>query len=96
MKICSKKRKTKDSRDAEIAKQLQEEFDRARQEQEVVAEADQAHNIDWSDLAEVNEEHGFGFQQSQIKKRSREDSDEVNAKKQKLEDDAEKKELRDM
>ncbi|GJS56035.1 hypothetical protein Tco_0629397 [Tanacetum coccineum] len=32
------------ARDAEIAKQLQEEFDRARQEQ--VAEADQAHNID--------------------------------------------------
>ncbi|GKA86996.1 reverse transcriptase domain-containing protein, partial [Tanacetum coccineum] len=36
------------ARDAEIAKQLQEEFDRARQEQEVVAEADQAHDIDWS------------------------------------------------
>ncbi|GKB38486.1 hypothetical protein Tco_0883428 [Tanacetum coccineum] len=34
------------SRDTEIAKQLQEEFDRARQEQEVVAEADQAHDID--------------------------------------------------
>ncbi|GJY12914.1 hypothetical protein Tco_0382223 [Tanacetum coccineum] len=37
--------------DAEIAKQLQEEFDRARQEQEVIAEVDQAHDIDWSDLA---------------------------------------------
>ncbi|GJS69174.1 hypothetical protein Tco_0702015 [Tanacetum coccineum] len=37
-------------RDAEIAKQLQEEFNRARQEQEVIAEADQAHDIDWSDL----------------------------------------------
>ncbi|GJT04086.1 hypothetical protein Tco_0838548 [Tanacetum coccineum] len=36
-------------RDAEIAKQLQEEFNRARQEQEVVAEADQAYDIDWSD-----------------------------------------------
>ncbi|GJZ23569.1 hypothetical protein Tco_0561028 [Tanacetum coccineum] len=36
------------ARDAEIAKQLQKEFDRARQEQEVVAEADQAHDIDWS------------------------------------------------
>ncbi|GJZ55570.1 putative ribonuclease H-like domain-containing protein, partial [Tanacetum coccineum] len=36
-------------RDAEIAKQLQEESDKARQEQEVVAEADQAHDIDWSD-----------------------------------------------
>ncbi|GJX27335.1 putative ribonuclease H-like domain-containing protein [Tanacetum coccineum] len=33
-------------RDAKIAKQLQEEFNRARQEQEVVAEADQAHDID--------------------------------------------------
>ncbi|GJV62820.1 hypothetical protein Tco_1473648 [Tanacetum coccineum] len=32
-----------------IAKHLQEEFDRARQEQEVVAEVDQAHDIDWSD-----------------------------------------------
>ncbi|GJY33114.1 hypothetical protein Tco_0417583 [Tanacetum coccineum] len=37
------------ARDAEIAKQLQEEFDRARQEQEVVSKADQAHDIDWSD-----------------------------------------------
>ncbi|GJX66720.1 hypothetical protein Tco_0301063 [Tanacetum coccineum] len=35
--------------DAEIAKQLQEEFDRERQEQEVVDEADQSHDIDWSD-----------------------------------------------
>ncbi|GJU81456.1 hypothetical protein Tco_1283821 [Tanacetum coccineum] len=39
------------ARDAKISKQLQEEFDRARQEQEVVAEADQAYDIDWSDLA---------------------------------------------
>ncbi|GKE05655.1 hypothetical protein Tco_1397673, partial [Tanacetum coccineum] len=39
------------ARDAEIDKQLQEEFDRARQEQEVVAEVDQAHDIDWSDPA---------------------------------------------
>ncbi|GKE63621.1 hypothetical protein Tco_1513988, partial [Tanacetum coccineum] len=38
-------------RDAEIANQLQEEFDRARQEQEAIAEADQAHDIDWSDPA---------------------------------------------
>ncbi|GJU60633.1 hypothetical protein Tco_1238399 [Tanacetum coccineum] len=37
------------ARDAKIAKQLQEEFDRARQKQEVIAEADQAHDIDWSD-----------------------------------------------
>ncbi|GJY13383.1 putative ribonuclease H-like domain-containing protein [Tanacetum coccineum] len=37
------------ARDTEIAKQLQEEFDRVRQEQEVVAEVDQAHDIDWSD-----------------------------------------------
>ncbi|GJZ41456.1 hypothetical protein Tco_0588342 [Tanacetum coccineum] len=57
------------ARDAEITKQLQEKFNRARQEQEVVAESS--------------------------KKRSREDSNEGNAKKQKLEDDAEKKELRD-
>ncbi|GKC05773.1 hypothetical protein Tco_0997383 [Tanacetum coccineum] len=35
------------ARDAEIAKQLQEEFDRARQEQEVVSKVDQAHDIDW-------------------------------------------------
>ncbi|GJX61166.1 hypothetical protein Tco_0294066 [Tanacetum coccineum] len=150
------------ARDAEIAKQLQEEFDRARQEQEVVAEADQAHDIDWSDPAvlryhalqnrsffvaevrknmcmylknqggykqshfkgmsyedirpifervwdqnnafvpkdseiekEVMKRPGFNFQQKSSKKRSREDSDEDNAKKQKLEDDAEKKELRD-
>ncbi|GKB30264.1 hypothetical protein Tco_0869665 [Tanacetum coccineum] len=39
------------ARDAKIAKQLQEEFDRARQEQEVVAEADKAHDIDRSDPA---------------------------------------------
>ncbi|GKD97011.1 hypothetical protein Tco_1380908 [Tanacetum coccineum] len=39
------------ARDAEIAKQLQEEFDRAGQEQEVVAEVDLAHDIDWSDPA---------------------------------------------
>ncbi|GJV99373.1 hypothetical protein Tco_1554625 [Tanacetum coccineum] len=149
-------------RDAEIAKQLQEEFDRARQEQEVVAEADQAHDIDWSDPTilryhavqnrsffkaevrknmciylknqggykqshfkgmkyedirpifervwdknhsfvpkdyeiekEVMKRPGFDFQQKFSKKRSREDSDEENAKKQKLEDDAGKKELRD-
>ncbi|GKB45854.1 hypothetical protein Tco_0896607 [Tanacetum coccineum] len=185
------------ARDAEIAKQLQEEFDRARQEQEVVAEADQAHDIDWSDPAvlryhalqnrsfsvaevrknmcmylknqegykqshfkgmsyedirlifervwdqnhafvpkdseiekEVMKRPGFDFPQKSIKKndkikasgfvqkqpakeekekknddsqqqagsskkRSRKDSDEDNAKKQKLEDDAEKEELRD-
>ncbi|GKC13351.1 hypothetical protein Tco_1010133 [Tanacetum coccineum] len=150
------------ARYAKIAKQLQEEFDRARQEQEVVAEADQAHDIDWSDPAvlryqalqnrsfsvaevrknmclylknqggykqshfkgmsyedirpifervwdqnnafvpkdseiekEVIKRPGFDFQQKSSKKRSREDSDEDNAKKQKLEDDAEKEELRD-
>ncbi|GKD78082.1 hypothetical protein Tco_1340703, partial [Tanacetum coccineum] len=38
------------ARDAEIAKQLQEEIDKARQEQEVVAKADSAQDIiDWSD-----------------------------------------------
>ncbi|GKA58777.1 hypothetical protein Tco_0758090 [Tanacetum coccineum] len=150
------------ARDAEIAKQLQEEFDRARQEQEVVAEADQAHVIDWSapdvlryhalqnryfSVAEVRtnmcmylknqggyklshfkgmsyedirhifervrdqnnafvpkdfeiekevmKRSGFNFQQKSSKKRSREDTNEDNAKKQKLEDDAEKKELKD-
>ncbi|GKD84249.1 hypothetical protein Tco_1351088, partial [Tanacetum coccineum] len=134
----------------------------ARQEQEVVTEADQANNIDWSDppvlryhalqnrsfsKAEVRKNMctylknqggyklshfkgmsyedirpifervcdqnnafvpkdseiekevmtrlGFNFQQKSSKKRSREDSDEDNDKKQKLEDDAEKKELRD-
>ncbi|GKF01841.1 hypothetical protein Tco_0028764 [Tanacetum coccineum] len=148
--------------DAEIAKQLQEDFKRARQEQEVVVEADQAHDIDWSDptvliyhalqnrsfsVAEVRknmcmylknqggykQSHfkgmsykdirpifervwdqnnafipkdskiekevmkrlGFDFQQKSSKKRSREDSDEDNVKKQKLKNDAEKKELRD-
>ncbi|GJU61484.1 hypothetical protein Tco_1243319 [Tanacetum coccineum] len=39
------------ARDAKVAKQLQEEFNKARQEQEVVAEADQTHDIDWSDPA---------------------------------------------
>ncbi|GKC34039.1 hypothetical protein Tco_1046423 [Tanacetum coccineum] len=43
---------------------------------------------------EVMKRPGFSFQQKSSKKRSREDSDEDNAKKQKLEDDAEKKELR--
>ncbi|GJV56997.1 hypothetical protein Tco_1458002 [Tanacetum coccineum] len=44
---------------------------------------------------EVMKRPGFNFQQKSSKKRSREDSDEDNAKKQKLEDDTEKKELRD-
>ncbi|GKE25281.1 hypothetical protein Tco_1436793, partial [Tanacetum coccineum] len=149
------------ARDAEIAKQLQEEFDRARQEQEVVAKAHLAHDINWSNpvvlryhalqnrsfsIAEVRKNmcmylknqggyklsyfkemsykdirpifervwdqnnafvpkdfeikkevmkrSGFTFQQKSSKKRSREDTDEDNAKKQKLEDNAEKKELR--
>ncbi|GKA28100.1 hypothetical protein Tco_0714268 [Tanacetum coccineum] len=46
-----RKKSKKQLEDAKIAKQLQEEFDRARQEQEVVAEADQAHDINWSDHA---------------------------------------------
>ncbi|GJW84099.1 hypothetical protein Tco_0157244 [Tanacetum coccineum] len=50
------------ARDAKIAKQLQEEFNRARQEQEVVAEADQAHDID-----------GGGYKQSHFKGMSYED-----------------------
>ncbi|GJT35440.1 hypothetical protein Tco_0925859 [Tanacetum coccineum] len=44
---------------------------------------------------EVVKRTGFNFQQKSSKKRSREDSDKDNAKKQKLEDDAEKKEFRD-
>ncbi|GJS90540.1 hypothetical protein Tco_0773176 [Tanacetum coccineum] len=88
------------TRDAEIAKQLQEEFDRARQEQEVIAEVDQAHDIDWRGY---KQSHFKGMSYEDIrpifkrssKKRSREDFDEDNAKKQKLEDDAEKKKLRD-
>ncbi|GJZ34650.1 putative ribonuclease H-like domain-containing protein [Tanacetum coccineum] len=150
------------AKDAEIAKQLQADFDKARQEQEVVAKADQAHDIDWSDPAvlryhalqnrsfsvaevrknmcmylknqggykhshfkgmsyedirlifervwdqnnyfvpkdseiekKVMKRPGFDFQQKSSKKRSREDSNEDNAKKQKLEDDAKKEELRD-
>ncbi|GJW88759.1 putative ribonuclease H-like domain-containing protein [Tanacetum coccineum] len=126
MKEDNEKERHRIVRDAEIAKQLQEEFDRARQEQEVVAEANQAHDIDWSDPTvlryhahqnrsfsvaedqnnafvpkdleiekEVMKRFGFNFQQKSGKKRSREDTNEDNAKKQKLEDDAEKKELRD-
>ncbi|GJS72822.1 hypothetical protein Tco_0705663 [Tanacetum coccineum] len=82
------------TRDAEIAKQLQEEFDRARQEQEVVTEADQAHDIDWSDPA-VLRYHALQNRSFSVAERSRKDSYEDNAKKHKLEDDAEKKELRD-
>ncbi|GKB96494.1 hypothetical protein Tco_0982631, partial [Tanacetum coccineum] len=107
---------------------LQEEFNRARQEQEVIAEADQAPDIDWSDpavlryhtvqnrsfsKAEVRKDiciylkNQGGYKQSHFKgmsyedirpifeRRSREDFDEDNAKKQKLKDDVEKKELRD-
>ncbi|GJY40060.1 hypothetical protein Tco_0427330 [Tanacetum coccineum] len=44
---------------------------------------------------EVMKRPGFNFQQKSSKKRSREDTDEDNDKKQRLEDDAEKKELRD-
>ncbi|GJX24384.1 hypothetical protein Tco_0228829 [Tanacetum coccineum] len=44
---------------------------------------------------EVMKRSGFDLQQKSSKKRSREDSDEDNAKKQKLKDDAKKKELRD-
>ncbi|GKC32089.1 hypothetical protein Tco_1039383 [Tanacetum coccineum] len=39
------------ARDAEIAKQFQEEYDRARQEQEIIAKEEQAYVIDWSDPA---------------------------------------------
>ncbi|GJY77365.1 hypothetical protein Tco_0482481 [Tanacetum coccineum] len=57
-------------RDAEIAKQLQEEFDRARQEQEVVAEADQAHDIDWSDpnVLRYHAVHNRSFSKAEVRK----------------------------
>ncbi|GJW54391.1 hypothetical protein Tco_0098476 [Tanacetum coccineum] len=120
------------ARDAEIAKQLQEEFDRARQEQEVVAEADQAHDIDWSDpavlryhavqnrsfsKAEVRKnmciylKNQGGYKLSHFKGMKYEDirpifervwdqnqsfvPKDYEIEKEKLEDDAEKKELRD-
>ncbi|GJX16826.1 hypothetical protein Tco_0217658 [Tanacetum coccineum] len=44
---------------------------------------------------EVMKRSGFNFQQKSTKNISREDTDEDNAKKQKLENDAEKKELND-
>ncbi|GKB27283.1 hypothetical protein Tco_0866684 [Tanacetum coccineum] len=127
------------ARDAEIAKQLQEEFDRARERDknkklsfskakvrnnmciylknqggykqshfkgmkyedirpifERVCDQNQSFVPKDSELEkEVIKRHGFNFQQKSSKKRSREDSDEDNAKKQILEDDAEKKELKD-
>ncbi|GJZ02847.1 hypothetical protein Tco_0520808 [Tanacetum coccineum] len=82
------------ARAAEIAKQLQEEFDRARQVQEV--DQNNAFVPKDSEIEkEVMKRLGFDFQQKSSKKRSREDSDEDNTKKQKLKDDAEKEELRD-
>ncbi|GJW07566.1 hypothetical protein Tco_1569989 [Tanacetum coccineum] len=47
----AEKRKDKGKAIMKEDESLQEEFDRARQEQEVVVEADQAHDIDWSDPA---------------------------------------------
>ncbi|GJU27230.1 hypothetical protein Tco_1165851 [Tanacetum coccineum] len=63
-----------------IAKQLQEEFDRARQEQKVVAEAEQAHDIDWSNPA-VLRYHALQNRSFSVA--------------EKLVDDAKKEELRD-
>ncbi|GKF42304.1 hypothetical protein Tco_0125646, partial [Tanacetum coccineum] len=40
------------ARDAKIAKQLQEEYDKARKK-EAVAEVDTAHVIDWNDPSEI-------------------------------------------
>ncbi|GJX24842.1 putative ribonuclease H-like domain-containing protein [Tanacetum coccineum] len=54
------------ARDAEIAKHIQEEIDIVRQEQEVEPEANQAHDIDWSDPA-------GGYKQSHFKGMSYED-----------------------
>ncbi|GJR43304.1 hypothetical protein Tco_1311407 [Tanacetum coccineum] len=82
------------ARDAEIAKQLQEEFQNRSfskaedQNQYFVPKDSEIEKV-------VMKRPGFDFQQKSSKKRSREDFDEDNAKKQKLEDDAEKKELRD-
>ncbi|GJR12608.1 hypothetical protein Tco_0795260 [Tanacetum coccineum] len=94
----AEKRKDKGKAIMKEDESLQKEFDRARQEQEVVAEVDQAHDIDWSDPAMLRyhalQNRSFSVAESS-KKRSKEDSDEDNAKKQKLEDDAEKEELRD-
>ncbi|GJW03316.1 ribonuclease H-like domain-containing protein [Tanacetum coccineum] len=98
------------ARDAEIAKQLQEEFNRARQEQEKkggsFSKAKVRKNmcIYLKNRGGYKQSHFKGmkyedirpiFEKKSSKKRSREDSDEDNAKKHKLEDDAEKKELRD-
>ncbi|GKB87765.1 hypothetical protein Tco_0960037 [Tanacetum coccineum] len=70
---------------SELAKHYKKNIDRARQNKEVDSEIEK----------EVMKRPGFDFQQKSSKKRSREDSDEDNAKKQKLENDVEKKELRD-
>ncbi|GJR18214.1 hypothetical protein Tco_0966741 [Tanacetum coccineum] len=121
------------ARDAEIAKHLQEEFDRARQEQEVVAKAHLAHDINWSNpvvlryhalqnrsfsIAEVRKnmcmylKNQGGYKLSYFKEMSYKDirpifervwdqnnafvpkDFEIKKEKQKLEDNAEKKELR--
>ncbi|GJV78392.1 hypothetical protein Tco_1509976 [Tanacetum coccineum] len=122
----------KTSADTEILLDQEEPTELVEDLGSVIAEADQAHDIDWSDpavlryhalqnrsfsVAEVRKnmcmylKNQGGYKQSHFKgmsyedirpifeksskKRSREDSDEDNAKKQKLEDDAEKEELRD-
>ncbi|GJU40768.1 hypothetical protein Tco_1193725, partial [Tanacetum coccineum] len=111
----NKEERQRIARDAEIAKQIQEEFDRARQEQEVLSHFkgmtyedirpifervwDQNQSFVPKDSEiekEVMKRPGFDFQQKFSKKRSREDSDEDSAKKQKLENDAEKEEIRDI
>ncbi|GKD75348.1 hypothetical protein Tco_1333630 [Tanacetum coccineum] len=50
-----------------IRRSLQEEFDRARQEQEVVDEADQAHGIDWSDPGGYKQSHFKGMSYEDIR-----------------------------
>ncbi|GJS04032.1 hypothetical protein Tco_0320540 [Tanacetum coccineum] len=47
-KPCDKEERKRIARDAEIAKQLQEEYDKA-EKKEVVAEVDTAHDFDWND-----------------------------------------------
>ncbi|GJV72891.1 hypothetical protein Tco_1492886 [Tanacetum coccineum] len=128
----SVQKKQKIARDAEIAKQLQEEIDSARQEQEK-AKANPAHVIDWNDpivlryhalqnrpysVAEVRKnmcmylKNQGGFKMSHFKgmsyddirpiferkslarKRAGENQSEESTKRQKIEDDIEKEELK--
>ncbi|GKB29633.1 hypothetical protein Tco_0869034 [Tanacetum coccineum] len=76
------------AREAEIAKQLQEEFDKARQEQKVVAKDNQARVINWSSKKKQSRK------KSLTRKRAGEKQGEESTKRQKIEDDIEKGELK--